>query len=85
MFSHDFSSRPLIINGNSKIKLKFNQKNIDCKISCDTQIIFSIQYGDEIFVKKSSRNLNLIHPNWYNYFKILHAKLGWSKKIFSFY
>lgn len=80
MFSHDFFSRPLVVSGNSSIKLKFNQKNINCRISCDTQIVFSIQYGDEVIIKKSNKNLNLVHPNWYNYFKILNVKLGWSKK-----
>ncbi|MGP1930164.1 MAG: NAD(+) kinase, partial [Arsenophonus sp. ET-DL12-MAG3] len=84
MFPHALSSRPLVISSNSNIKLKFKQKNIDYKISCDSQIVLSIQDDDEVLIKKSSKKLNLIHPKDYNYFDVLSSKLGWSKKIFLF-
>ncbi|CRK85726.1 NAD kinase [Candidatus Providencia siddallii] len=82
MFPHTLSSRPLIINSNSKVKLRFLQDNINYKISCDSQIILTIRYGEEVIVKRSNKNINLIHPKEYDYFNRLNTKLNWSKKTF---
>lgn len=77
MFSHKFSSRPLVINGDSIIKLKFNKKVVNYKISCDTHIFYSISKDDEVIIRKSKKTFYLIHPKKYNYFNMLNLKLGW--------
>lgn len=82
MFSHTLSSRPLVINGSSTIRLKFSQTTPHLEISCDSQVSLPIQEGEEIFIRRSNYYLDLIHPNDYNYFNILNRKLGWSKKLF---
>ncbi|SNC58949.1 NAD(+) kinase [Sodalis endosymbiont of Henestaris halophilus] len=82
MFPHTLSSRPLVINGNSTIRLKFYQLTPDLKISCDSQIALPILEGEEVFIRRSNYYLNLIHPNHYKYFNTLSTKLGWSKKLF---
>ncbi|AFP85368.1 putative sugar kinase [secondary endosymbiont of Heteropsylla cubana] len=82
MFPHTLSSRPLVINGNSTIQLKFPKLLPDLKISCDSQITVPIVDNEEICIRRSNYYLNLIHPDDYNYFKVLNLKLGWSKKNF---
>lgn len=82
MFPHTLSSRPLVINGGSTIRLKFSQLTPDLEISYDSQIALPIQEGEEIFIRRSDYYLDLIHPNDYNYFNTLSSKLGWSKKLF---
>ncbi|WMY95598.1 MAG: NAD(+) kinase [Arsenophonus sp.] len=83
MFPHTLSSRPLVISSNSIIKLKFKKKNINYKMSCDSQIILPIKNdNDEVLIKKSKKRLHLIHPKNYDYFNVLSSKLGWSKKYF---
>lgn len=84
MFSHDLSSRPIVISSFSKIKLKFNKKNINYKLNCDGQIIFSIQCDDEVVIKRSNAEFKFIHPKSYNYFKKLGIKLGLSKHKVSY-
>lgn len=79
MFSHKFSSRPLVINGDSVVKLKFNKKVVNYKVSCDTHIFYSIFKDNEIIIKKSKKMFYLIHPKKYNYFNMLNLKLGWLK------
>ncbi|AKZ66132.1 NAD(+) kinase [Candidatus Palibaumannia cicadellinicola] len=83
MFPHTLSSRPLVINGNSKIRLKCKCTNLkpDVKISCDSQIAVPIKYGEEIIIQRSNDYLYLIHPNNYNYFNTLSLKLGWLKTL----
>ncbi|XOD69786.1 MAG: NAD(+) kinase [Sodalis sp. (in: enterobacteria)] len=82
MFPHTLSSRALVINGGSTIRLKFSQLTRDLEISCDGQVILPIQDGEEVFIFRCNYYLDLIHPNNYDYFNTLSTKLGWSKKLF---
>lgn len=82
MFPHTLSARPLVINSNSKICLKFKNSNHDLKISCDSQTVLSIGNDQEVVIYKSAHHLNLIHPKDYIYINRLNTKLGWSKKLF---
>ncbi|WWO99676.1 MAG: NAD(+) kinase [Candidatus Dasytiphilus stammeri] len=80
MFPHTLSSRPLVINSDSIIRLRFSNMHIN--ISCDGHIMLSVQKGEDVVIKRSIYSLNLIHPIKYNYFNLLSNKLGWSKKLF---
>ncbi|NIG62854.1 MAG: NAD(+) kinase [Serratia symbiotica] len=82
MFPHTLSARPLVINSDSTIRLKFYQMGNDLEISCDSQISLNIQEGEEVLIRRSNFHLNLIHPKNYSYFNTLSSKLGWSKKLF---
>ncbi|MGL5005770.1 MAG: NAD(+) kinase [Plesiomonas sp.] len=83
MFPHTLSARPLVIDSNSHIRLRFSQNtHSPLEVSCDSQIALPIQHGDEVVISKSPHKLRLIHPQDYNYFNILSNKLGWSKKLF---
>ncbi|ANF16978.1 inorganic polyphosphate kinase [Buchnera aphidicola (Schlechtendalia chinensis)] len=80
MFPHTLSSRPLVIDSTSTICLRCMETISELKVSCDSQIILSVDKHDLIFIKKSNDLLRLIHPKDYNYFKILSSKLNWLKK-----
>lgn len=82
MFPHTLSARPLVINSNSIIQLRFSHKRNDLEISCDSQISLPIQEGEEVLIRRSDHQLNLIHPLSHEYFNTLSTKLGWSKKLF---
>lgn len=82
MFPHTLSSRPLVINSSSTIRLRFSSLRSDLEISCDSQIALPIQEGEDVLIRRSEKHLNLIHPKNYNYFNTLSSKLGWSKKLF---
>ncbi|VFP87231.1 NAD kinase [Candidatus Erwinia haradaeae] len=82
MFPHTLSARPLVINNNSSIRLRFSYICTDLKISFDGQIAMPVQNNKNILIRRSNYFLNLIHPKNYNYFSILSSKLGWSKKFF---
>ncbi|AWH90584.1 NAD(+) kinase [Buchnera aphidicola (Melanaphis sacchari)] len=82
MFPHTLSSRPLVIHSDSVICLKFPDTENNLKISCDSQIVLSINKNEHVYIRRSNYNLNLIHPKSYNYFDTLNSKLNWSKKFF---
>lgn len=83
MYPHTLSSRPLVIDGDSKISLRFaqyNQPNLE--VSCDSQFDLYFTPEDRVIVKKSPHKLKLLHLEDYNYFTVLGSKLGWSSKLF---
>lgn len=80
MFSHNLSSRPIVVKNSSVIRIVINKNNHhDCRLSCDGQVqVFAAKDG-EIHVKMSQHQLQLLHPLDYNYFETLRTKLHWEK------
>lgn len=83
MNPHSLSSRPLVVDGDSHISLRFARYNLpNLALSCDSQELFSFTPEDRIIVQKSPNRLKLLHLTDYNYFNVLGSKLGWLSKLF---
>lgn len=81
MFPHTLSSRPLVVGGDSQVKLKIPDEAPEAvQISCDGQITLEVLPGDEVIIRKSSDTLRLLHPLCHNYYEVLRSKLGWSEQ-----
>ncbi len=83
MYPHTLSSRPLVIDGDSKISLRFADYNTpQLEVSCDSQLALNLTSDDVVTVQKSAYKLRLLHLHNYNYYNVLSSKLGWLKKLF---
>lgn len=83
MFPHTLSSRPLVVDGNRKIRLMASPNNRGTQeVSCDGQVSMPTSPNDEIHIFQSPHSLSLIHPTDYSYYHVLRQKLGWSSKLF---
>jgi len=80
MFPHTLSSRPLVVHKDSVIRLQITQQVLTPRFSWDGQIHVDLQAGDEIFIQTHPKTLRLLHPQDYDYFRILQDKLGWQSK-----
>ena len=82
MFPHTLSSRPLVIDGNSEIKIVVSQNN-ECqpKLSADAQGDISVEPGDVIYVRKKSHKMKLLHPMNHSFYESCRSKLGWSEVL----
>jgi NAD+ kinase len=82
MFSHALTSRPIVVDGNSKIKIVMgNFRGGQPEVSCDGQNHLSIEAGDTIHIHKKNETLSLIHPVNYNYYETCRTKLGWGSRL----
>lgn len=80
MFPHTLTSRPLVINGNSTIKIAIPASSpIAPRLSCDGRERLHLSAGDNIYIYKKAEHLRLIHPLDYNYYETLRAKLHWER------
>lgn len=78
MFPHTLGSRPLVIHGNSSVRIVINEYNdLHPNISCDGQLNFRASPGDVIHIHKKPERLQLLHPLEHNFYAICRAKLGW--------
>ena len=81
MFSHSLSARPLVIAGQSQIRLHISKSNeTSLQISCDGHDAYSIAPGQHVTVQRHVSSLQLLHPRDYHYYDTLRIKLGWGSK-----
>lgn len=79
MLPHSLSSRPIVVDGNSEVKLIIGKKNqISPHITCDGQSRMVAAPGDTIYVQKKPRKLKMIHPLEHSFYEACRDKLGWS-------
>ncbi|HSC83714.1 MAG TPA: NAD(+) kinase, partial [Pseudomonas sp.] len=70
MYPHTLSSRPIVVDGNSELKVVVaDDLPIYPLVSCDGQNHFTCAPGDTIKVAKKPQKLRLIHPLEHNYYE----------------
>lgn len=82
MFPHTLSSRPIVVDGNSELKLVISDNNETYPtVSCDGQKHISCAPGDTITIHKKPHKLKLLHPLSHNFYQTCREKLGWGTKL----
>jgi NAD+ kinase len=78
---HSYGQRAVIINNTDKISIKLNKKSIkDSQVTFDGANNLTIKCPNTILIKKAARQLQIIHPCDYDYFKMLSKKLRYDNK-----
>jgi len=82
MYPHSLSSRPIVIDGDSEIRLVVAAKeSLQPQLSCDGEIRHNVVAGDEILVRKKALPLQLIHPPNHSFYQACRSKLGWGSRL----
>ena len=77
---HTLSNRPLVVDGDSEIEIRLNlAQTEDVHITCDGQSSLPLMPGESVRIRKADYQVRLIHPEGYDYYSILRAKLGWGE------
>lgn len=81
MFPHTLSSRPIVVDGNSEIKLIISETNHGVvPVTCDGQVNLTAQPGDAVYITKKPHKLRLIHPLDHSFYASCRDKLGWNRR-----
>lgn len=78
MHPHTLSSRPIVVGGESEIKIRINDTRIRPMISADGQAGVSVHEGDWLHIRKHPYKLTLLHPPGYDFYAACRTKLGWN-------
>ena len=82
MFPHTLSSRPLMADGKSTIRIVVAEHNtLYPQITCDGQIELTALPGDELQIRKKPRPLRLLHSPHHDFYAACRDKLGWGKRL----
>jgi NAD+ kinase len=82
MFPHTLSSRPIVVDGKSEIKIVIGEGNeIYPQVSCDGQHHIPVAPGDSVSITKKPHKVRLIHPMSHNFYGICREKLGWANNL----
>lgn len=77
---HTLSNRPIAIQSSSQVKIVLSESSRNKgQVTCDGQFLQELEVGDEVHIEVKSKRLQLLHPNDYNYYDILRAKLHWAE------
>tara|TARA_R110002073_G_scaffold206662_3_gene366388 strand:+ start:913 stop:1797 length:885 start_codon:yes stop_codon:yes gene_type:complete len=82
MFPHALSSRPIVVDGNSEIRLDILARNrIHPPLTCDGQFIVKARPGDSVYIRKNPHRLTLLHPLGHSFYASCRDKLHWSNAL----
>ena len=82
MYPHSLNSRPIVIDGDSEIKLIVAAKeSLEPQLSCDGEVLYTAVAGDEFLVTKKTVPLQLIHPSNHSFYQACRSKLGWGSRL----
>ena len=82
MFPHTLTSRPIVIDGNSEIRIEISVSNeIHPLLTCDGQVPLTATPGDTIYISKKRHKLKLIHPINHSFYASCRDKLGWASRL----
>ena len=76
--AHTLTSRPLMVDAASSIRIHLWDDEIrKAQVICDGQIYMDAMLGDMIEIRRKDEPVRLLHPETYDYHRILREKLNW--------
>jgi NAD+ kinase len=82
MFPHTLSSRPIVIDASSHIRIEIlNSNAIHPPVTCDGQVHLTAMPGDTVHINKRRHKLKLIHPVDHSFYASCRDKLGWGSGL----
>lgn len=77
---HTLSDRPIVIDGDSRVQVRLRRRaRSTAVITCDGHSIAQVRPGQMAEVSISEHRSHLLHPEDYDYFRILRSKLHWGQ------
>ncbi len=82
MFPHTLTSRPLVVQGGSRIRVTVeNADAIDAQVNCDSQVNFDLGTGAELHVEKYPEPMTLLYPKRHSFYESCRSKLDWATRL----
>ena len=78
---HSYGQRSVIINNNDNVLIEINKKSIsNAQVTFDGSNNLTLESPNRIVIKKSKKQLMIVHPCNYDYFSALSKKLKYEIK-----
>jgi NAD+ kinase len=77
---HTLSNRPIAVNSHSVMEILLLHA-VDASVNFDGQSHMELQLNDWVVVRRSEKNVRLLHPLGQSYYDTLRQKLRWGEKL----
>ena len=75
---HTLSNRPIVLPADQPIEVRLGQESLNAKVSYDGHSTRTFGADNRVLVTRYPQPVTLLHPEDYDYFQVLRAKLYWS-------
>ncbi|HEV7607729.1 MAG TPA: NAD(+)/NADH kinase [Steroidobacteraceae bacterium] len=81
---HTLSDRPIVVAGRSVIVVKLiDRPDTRAQVTCDGVSLGELTPGDQLEVHPTAQKITLLHPNKFEYYRLLRSKLHWGRGGFN--
>jgi NAD+ kinase len=81
---HTLSDRPIVVSGRSVISVNLIERpDIQAQVTCDGVLLGELVPGATLEVHPASKKITLLHPNKFDYYRLLRSKLHWGRGGFN--
>jgi NAD+ kinase len=81
---HTLSDRPILVSGRSVIKVKLiDRPDTQAQVTCDGVPLGELSPGATLEVHPTTQKITLLHPNRFDYYRLLRSKLHWGRGGFN--
>ena len=81
---HTLSDRPIVVSGRSVITLKLiDRPDTRAQVTCDGVSLGQLAPGDRLEIHPTAQKITLLHPNKFEYYRLLRSKLHWGRGGFN--
>lgn len=79
MHPHTLSSRPIVVSGNSEVKIRIHKDNrTQPMVSADGKPSVPLNQNQRLIIRKHPHKLTLLHPLGVDFYEACRTKLGWN-------
>ena len=77
---HTLSDRPIVVSSRSVIAIKLiDRLDTRAQVTADGVSLGELVPGDRLEVHPTARKITLLHPNKFEYYRLLRSKLHWGR------
>jgi len=81
---HTLSDRPIVVSSRSVIAVKLiDRPDTRAEVTCDGVPLGELLPGDRLEVHPTPRKITLLHPDKFEYYRLLRSKLHWGRGSFN--
>jgi NAD+ kinase len=81
---HTLSDRPIVVSGRSVIAVKLiDRPDTRAQVTCDGVSLGELSPGDRLEVHPTAQKITLLHPDKFEYYRLLRSKLHWGRGGFN--
>jgi NAD+ kinase len=81
---HTLSDRPIVVSGRSVISVRLiDRPDTRAQVTCDGVALGELKPGDALEVHPTAQKITLLHPDRFEYYRLLRSKLHWGRGGFN--